>query len=589
MSKVYVGNLSWNTTDESLRAAFSEFGQVLDCIVMRDRETGRSRGFGFVTYGSSQEADTAIGSLNEQELDGRRIRVNLANARGSGGGAGGYSGGGGGGGYQSQGGGAGYGGYSGGGGQLAMVKAPQAMARVARLAVGTIKEATIKVEATGKVATLARGEELIQVTNFVTLSSTLSLLAVVYIDQRDCNGHASITLSSPPSVSRPTTPALFSAVGPMAGPARNAKTVQPPRPPNAWILYRAEKAKEIGRKAQADVSREISTMWKNEAPHIRAEYERRADIKKAEHQAMYPEYRFQPVKREEKERLRLEKRQEKERKKQAQRQTRVSIQQPPPISQQLPPPPPLYFTADNRFAMAGPSPPLSAAASPEAKVVELPRIESYPQTPSSTLPSPALPPSLYVPMPTPEPEQKNWSMPSDYVEFDIPTPFESTQSWTGTLSSEFDVEAMLSSTANPSVFQLSGFDPQTLLENPNGNLEISLAPFDMSYMNEPVPSLSDLGLFATPQDEASDELSSFLASLSTPQPDYGAADQFLNLDHDDPPDTQPQPQQPTHIPYIPPSGASQSNNRRVGGTWSRPSPPLTSPIDPRGPLWSVHA
>jgi len=112
MSKVYVGNLSWNTTDEILREAFSQFGNVVDSIVMRDRDTGRSRGFGFVTFGTPQEAESAIASLHDQELDGRRIKVNLANARTGGGGGGGGGYGGGGGGYQGSGG----GGFSGGGG-----------------------------------------------------------------------------------------------------------------------------------------------------------------------------------------------------------------------------------------------------------------------------------------------------------------------------------------------------------------------------------------------------------------------------------------------------------------------------------------
>ncbi|KAJ7136000.1 hypothetical protein C8R44DRAFT_838381 [Mycena epipterygia] len=108
MSKLYVGNLSWNTTDDTLRNAFSEFGTVTDSICMRDRETGRARGFGFVTYSTSGEAETAISKMNEFELDGRRIKVNMAGERGGGGGGRGGGYGGGGGGYSG-------GGYSGGG------------------------------------------------------------------------------------------------------------------------------------------------------------------------------------------------------------------------------------------------------------------------------------------------------------------------------------------------------------------------------------------------------------------------------------------------------------------------------------------
>ncbi|CAL1707796.1 unnamed protein product [Somion occarium] len=106
MSKLYIGNLSWNTTDETLRDAFGQYGSVTDSIVMRDRETGRSRGFGFVTFSSEDEANAAISGLNEADLDGRRIRVNVATGRGGGGGGGGggYNGGGGGG-YRGGGGG----------------------------------------------------------------------------------------------------------------------------------------------------------------------------------------------------------------------------------------------------------------------------------------------------------------------------------------------------------------------------------------------------------------------------------------------------------------------------------------------------
>ncbi|KAL2214401.1 hypothetical protein CC79DRAFT_1317063 [Sarocladium strictum] len=101
MSKIFVGNLSWGTNKESLEAAFSQFGTVTDAVVMTDRETGRSRGFGFVTMSSPEEAQAAIQDLNEQELDGRQIRVSEANQRGPGGGSGGGYGGGGGGGWRN--------------------------------------------------------------------------------------------------------------------------------------------------------------------------------------------------------------------------------------------------------------------------------------------------------------------------------------------------------------------------------------------------------------------------------------------------------------------------------------------------------
>ncbi|KAJ7151158.1 hypothetical protein C8R46DRAFT_1358069 [Mycena filopes] len=83
-SKLYVGNLSWNTNDDSLHQAFAQHGQVTDSIVMKDRETGKSRGFGFVTYGSDEEAQKAIDAMNDQELDGRQIRVNIAQGRSGG-------------------------------------------------------------------------------------------------------------------------------------------------------------------------------------------------------------------------------------------------------------------------------------------------------------------------------------------------------------------------------------------------------------------------------------------------------------------------------------------------------------------------
>jgi RNA recognition motif-containing protein len=86
--RLYVGNLSYNTTELSLREAFGQVGTVADAKIVMDRETGRPRGFGFVEMSSDQEAQEAIQQLNGRELDGRAINVNEAQERGGGGGGG---------------------------------------------------------------------------------------------------------------------------------------------------------------------------------------------------------------------------------------------------------------------------------------------------------------------------------------------------------------------------------------------------------------------------------------------------------------------------------------------------------------------
>ena len=119
-NKLYVGNLAYSVRDESLHQAFSQFGTVTSAKVMMDRDTGRSKGFGFVEMGSDAEAQSAINGMNGQALEGRAIVVNEARPReerpggfgGGGGSRGGYGGGGGGGGGRSP-----YGGGGGGGGR----------------------------------------------------------------------------------------------------------------------------------------------------------------------------------------------------------------------------------------------------------------------------------------------------------------------------------------------------------------------------------------------------------------------------------------------------------------------------------------
>jgi len=115
--KLYVGNLSFNTSTQELSELFATVGTVESSNIIEDRETGRSRGFGFVEMSSKEEGKSAIEQLNGKEIDGRELKVNEAKPQesrgGGGGGRGGYGGGGGGGrgGYGASG-----GGYSGGGG-----------------------------------------------------------------------------------------------------------------------------------------------------------------------------------------------------------------------------------------------------------------------------------------------------------------------------------------------------------------------------------------------------------------------------------------------------------------------------------------
>ena len=139
-NKLYVGNLPYSVRDSDLEQAFSQFGAVTSAKVMMERDTGRSKGFGFVEMGSDAEAQAAINGMNGQPLGGRSVVVNEARpmesrprtggyggggggyggggggSGGYGGGGGGYGGGGGGGGGRREGGGGGYGGRGGGGG-----------------------------------------------------------------------------------------------------------------------------------------------------------------------------------------------------------------------------------------------------------------------------------------------------------------------------------------------------------------------------------------------------------------------------------------------------------------------------------------
>ncbi|KAG2113868.1 uncharacterized protein F5147DRAFT_35746 [Suillus discolor] len=253
------------------------------------------------------------------------------------------------------------------------------------------------------------------------------------------------------------------------GRVTNDEEIKPPRPPNAWILYRSDKIKELPpaepgqrSRAQADVSKLVSDMWRKESDAVKLEYERLADAKKAEHQRKYPDYRFQPMKKEEKERIREEKKQLKERAREkkktrgranavagpSQEQHDAVVPQPmqePDPQQVMPamayaPPYPLpgvmpvqnvpshmpyhnytFLDPEMQFGLTGPSPPLSAMSSPNPSSTSdfsslsdelLLRLDELP---------PAFPPphNSYnmesAPMQQPQGSYGQWQAPQDHI------------------------------------------------------------------------------------------------------------------------------------------------------------------------------
>ena len=115
-TNIYVGNLPWTTTNDELADMFAQFGQVTKAQIITDRDTGRSRGFGFVEMATEAEAQRAIEAMHNSDMNGRPLTVNIAKPRESGGGRSGVEDRSGGGGYGGGGGGYGGGGYGGGGG-----------------------------------------------------------------------------------------------------------------------------------------------------------------------------------------------------------------------------------------------------------------------------------------------------------------------------------------------------------------------------------------------------------------------------------------------------------------------------------------
>lgn len=238
-------------------------------------------------------------------------------------------------------------------------------------------------------------------------------------------------------------------------PPRGMTKDKPPRPPNAWILYRSDKLREMPtepgqpRRAQADVSKEISRMWKSESAQVRAHYEQLADIRKAEHAIEYPGYRFQPMKKADKERLREEKKLERERERQESKKAARQRAVPYPTGL-VPPQHTPYYNPATHYSPYGPSPPISQASTPATTPSPL----SFPSDHSieiicTTFPSTSTQPPLdAIRVNSPAPatsRQPSGSGGPASVSIPTPAPTEGLQTplenWTAQLSPEFNLSA----------------------------------------------------------------------------------------------------------------------------------------------------
>ncbi|KDR75383.1 hypothetical protein GALMADRAFT_227034 [Galerina marginata CBS 339.88] len=367
----------------------------------------------------------------------------------------------------------------------------------------------------------------------------------------------------------------------MAGPMRRdaLAAVKPPRPPNSWILYRAHVLKNLPpvapgepRRSQSDVSALISRMWRQESDTVRAEFERLADEAKERHRIQFPNYRYQPKKKEEKERLKELQKQRKESDRMAKKTRRVgqrtetALVPSHPVVQSGAP----YYNPHLLFSSAGPTPPLSASSSPSDATLSPPSrvsplhgtagssssflaplsLPTSTDTPSTTLPysltlsppsHPELPqshnatewPFTEHSLPTQTVEEittdllvsNNWSdaavheqpIPSSSVLFDVPN------DQLGWLHDQGGGESFgnFSSVNGQDVFELSQFDPSILSQNPQGEVEVSLGNF---------PSLQDTSFYDTlfPTNEHSDiPFDSEQQSYDLGQTDF--TDIFFNL------------------------------------------------------------